>query len=400
MVWKPVFTRNDEIEDLLEEIAYILLNDDETDISIGLIAGKFGVAVFLIYYGLFKKTDIYLEKALQIIYEIFDKINKGNIAATFSDGIAGISWGMQHLVNEEFIEFDIKEFHFSIEEYLNKSMISYIEDDNFDFLHGALGIGMYFLNNDINNSNNTIEKLIKFLQKISITERTTIKWKTEIIETYGYNFGLSHGIASIIAFLIKAYKKGISKGISLKLTKGVVNYFITSKLNDSESYSVFPTYIDISGKTYINSRLAWCYGDLGSGIALWHVANATNDEDLKQEVINIFLHASKRKKILENGIKDACFCHGTAGIAHIFNRMYNYTMIKEFKKSSNYWFNQTLKMRNCQDGLAGFKTWYPKISGGVQTRTSMLEGIAGIGLSLISAISDIEPKWDECLLLS
>ncbi len=29
-----------------------------------------------------------------------------------------------------------------------------------------------------------------------------------------------------------------------------------------------------------------------------------------------------------------------------------------------------------------------------------LEGIAGIGLAFISAISDIEPAWDEYLLLS
>ena len=31
---------------------------------------------------------------------------------------------------------------------------------------------------------------------------------------------------------------------------------------------------------------------------------------------------------------------------------------------------------------------------------NLLDGIAGIGLSLISAISSIEPQWDECLLLS
>ncbi len=30
----------------------------------------------------------------------------------------------------------------------------------------------------------------------------------------------------------------------------------------------------------------------------------------------------------------------------------------------------------------------------------LLEGIAGIGLAMISAVSDIEPIWDECLLLS
>jgi hypothetical protein len=29
-----------------------------------------------------------------------------------------------------------------------------------------------------------------------------------------------------------------------------------------------------------------------------------------------------------------------------------------------------------------------------------LEGIAGIGLALVSAISDIEPRWNSALLLS
>ena len=31
---------------------------------------------------------------------------------------------------------------------------------------------------------------------------------------------------------------------------------------------------------------------------------------------------------------------------------------------------------------------------------NLIHGISGIGLSLISAISTIEPKWDRCLLIS
>jgi hypothetical protein len=77
--------------------------------------------------------------------------------------------------------------------------------------------------------------------------------------------------------------------------------------------------------------------------------------------------------------------------------MYLYTQMNEFKQSAYYWFNETLKLANHKNGLAGYKShqnddWVDEMN--------FLHGIAGIGLALISAISDIEPAWDECLLLS
>ena len=80
--------------------------------------------------------------------------------------------------------------------------------------------------------------------------------------------------------------------------------------------------------------------------------------------------------------------------------MYNYTQRDEFKQAALYWFDQTLKMAKFEDGLAGYKTWRSIEYGGWQNDYGLLTGIAGIGLALISAVSDIEPAWDECLLLS
>ena len=57
-------------------------------------------------------------------------------------------------------------------------------------------------------------------------------------------------------------------------------------------------------------------------------------------------------------------------------------------------------MAKIDDGVAGYKVWRTSEYGGLQIEYAFLEGIAGIGLSLISAISDIDPKWDEYLLLS
>ena len=148
-----------------------------------------------------------------------------------------------------------------------------------------------------------------------------------------------------------------------------------------------------------SSRLAWCYGDLGISVALWHASQALGRKDWEQEAIDTILHASKRRGLVENGVVDAGLCHGTAGIAHIFNRMHGYTGLEELKEASNYWFAETLKMARFEDGLAGFKAWQGNERGWVN-EPGLLEGIAGIGLALISAVSDIEPAWDECLLLS
>ncbi len=96
---------------------------------------------------------------------------------------------------------------------------------------------------------------------------------------------------------------------------------------------------------------------------------------------------------------DACFCHGTSGIAHIFNRMWRETGMPECKDAAAYWIGQTLSLAKFEDGLAGYKTWQGT-ERGFQNEYGLLEGIAGIGLVLLSYHYEIEPTWDECLLLS
>jgi lantibiotic modifying enzyme len=147
------------------------------------------------------------------------------------------------------------------------------------------------------------------------------------------------------------------------------------------------------------SRLAWCYGDLGIAMSLWQAGIALQNEAWKNKALEILLFAAeKRRDLQQNWVKDAGLCHGTAGIAHIFYRMWWNTHIPEFKNAANYWMNETLKMATFTDGLAGFKTWHGK-EGWVNS-CGLLEGISGIGLALLTYYYEIEPTWDECLLLS
>jgi hypothetical protein len=74
------------------------------------------------------------------------------------------------------------------------------------------------------------------------------------------------------------------------------------------------------------------------------------------------------------------------------------TRLPEFKNAADYWMNETLKMAKFEDGLAGYKVWYGEQ--GWLNEYCLLEGIAGIGLALMTYYYEVEPIWDECLLLS
>ena len=80
--------------------------------------------------------------------------------------------------------------------------------------------------------------------------------------------------------------------------------------------------------------------------------------------------------------------------------MYFNTNIPEFNDAANYWIEKTLKFAKFKDGFAGYKAWYPESKGGSKPVISLLEGISGIGLALLSNITEEESVWDECLLLS
>jgi hypothetical protein len=69
----------------------------------------------------------------------------------------------------------------------------------------------------------------------------------------------------------------------------------------------------------------------------------------------------------------------------------------EFKKALKHWMMKPLEISN-QDGLAGFRK-FNSLNGKWENCYYLLEGIAGIGLSMISYLDCNLMDRDECLLL-
>ncbi len=390
---------------IILDIAELIKKNKEWD-YISLMGGSLGASLFLFYYSKYSKNEAFYERAYSLIEDVFESVQNKELYPTFAGGVAGLGWTLEHLSKNDILEIDINETIGELDEYLYEYMLKEISLGNYDYLHNAGGIALYFLSRESSPSSNAyLEEYVDILADHSVVDNQGVKWISEVHgkdneKAKVYNLSLSHGIASIVAILSKIYQRGINKEKTEMLLNGAINYILANQFSIASSNSYFPNNISLDGDKGVSSRLAWCYGDLGISVALWNASKVLEDKELENESLKILLHASKRRDLQKNYVIDAGLCHGTAGIAHIFNRMYINTGREEFKDALEYWFDETLKMARFEDGLAGFKAWWTEKYGGWVNQKGFLEGIAGIGLALISAISDIEPAWDECLLLS
>ena len=281
-----------------------------------------------------------------------------------------------------------------------------INKGDYDYLHKALGIGLYFLSKKENKSSINIEYLLIKLERNAERDLNGLKWKSfnQQENKEVYNLSLSHGIASIITFISQIYKNSIAvNNRTNKLLCEAVSFLLACKSIVPNSYngSFFPSYVSANdGINKSGSRLAWCYGDLGIGIALWQASQVLLNKEWAKIAIDVLLQTTLRQDPNKEHVIDAGFCHGSSGIAHIYNRMYQYTGNNAFKEAAIYWINDTLSKATFSNGLAGYKAWHLPEHGGWVNESGLLEGIAGIGLVLLSTICEIEPKWDECFLLS
>lgn len=99
-----MITRNTK-NDLLREIANILFINVQNIPYSGLLRGKLGIALFFYHYARVTGIESYKKFADEYIALLFENTGK-NEAKDFSNGLAGIGWGMDYIVKNGFVEID------------------------------------------------------------------------------------------------------------------------------------------------------------------------------------------------------------------------------------------------------------------------------------------------------
>jgi len=412
----------DEIKCKIQDI-YLALTKNKSKFKVpGLFSGESGICLFLAYYSKSNSLDIDLTIHINDIIDMTNKIFS-NPLTNFTDLtiLSEIGWLIQHLSHHNLVDINSKDYFHDLDEILSESLSIFINNNRYDCLNGVINIGIYFYNRYLYENNRKyytyLEKIVDKIATKRIEEDYFIKWLSIIDyknQKLGYNLGIAHGIPGLILFFIKLYNINFKRELLSHLIIKSSMYLLSHKRNLCKFKSYFPGIYSDAIKLNISkneldndheTRLGWCYGDLSVGYALYKASLLELEEInfLREESLGILINTTYRKNIVDMAIKDACLCHGTAGISHMYNRLYHLTSMIEFKDSASFWLKETLMMSKNKNKFAGYKAdLYNNEDKGIENlkNRSFLNGISGIGLFLLSILSLDDSNWDECLLLS
>jgi lantibiotic modifying enzyme len=395
---------------ILQQISGALDNFVEQEPHPGLLNGYSGAALFYAYYYQLTGKKKHLQKVHTVMLKSLQALSEEELILSHCSGVAGIAWCIQHLMQAGFAEADdMHDIFEEADDILGNFMEADLRNNNYDFLHQGLGITLYFLERLPHvTAEKYLTEVVAQLERTATVNGRGISWKDHFSRTSQelgnrdcFNLGLAHGVPAIIAILSMIYEKGIATDKVLPLLDSSMSWLLAVQNPPEEGLtSLYPSLVGmdheaVNGK---QSRLGWCYGDLGIAITLWNAGRRIGNPQYQQRAYDIFEHTLKHRDNKNGSVYDACLCHGSAGIAQIFRRASMVTNDAMLLQGANHWTQQTLLMKKWEDGPAGFKFFSNPT---YENCYNLLEGITGIGLALIASLdANTDPAWDRCLLLS
>jgi len=393
-IWSPTCYSEDEnaIHNTINDIYEYFITEISFQDSTSLLTGNSGVCLFLYYYyqysGEIEAKNI-ADSYIDVIIDSFENDTEHNLV----EGSIGKAWLINHLTINNFIKTDKDIFEETDQDFFEIAL-KYLENNNYDLFYGALGIILFFISSK---KTKYAKDLLNKLITIAKLNDKSLFWDTDSPKGNAIFFGLAHGQGSVYSIINKAITELNLQELkdhlfeSISFTKTFIN------INQDNLTSSVPNYITESENS-CDLRLSWCNGDLGLFYKLLQIAMIHDDSDLKELSLSALLRTTKISTLEDAKIHDSIICHGTAGTALLYSHLYNMTSEKVFLNSAQYWWKETLDMKKHKDGCAGYKFSDPEFN--YFKSNSLLQGVSGVGLALISSVSEIAPSWDECLLLS
>jgi len=346
----------------------------------GLMLGKTGLCFFL--------TSERSRRNLAISQEIIDTLNSDLTlfrGFAISSGTSGFYLLLKYLKKCDLLDDGFQTNMSFVDEICDFGLNRYISGKNFDYLHGYLGIYNTFIYNIPSKQvqqnpqhfyNSSFDNILGFLDP----QNPVFPFDKNIDQTrYLANMGLAHGIPSILSVLINHHKVFPSKE-NLKTITAIVDFILSKKRNACLLQSKFSSVLkkDNNREEEKESRLAWCYGDLGVNLCLLKASIVVGDNVLEQNIVGDLITTCKRRTYEETSVIDCSFCHGAAGLVYYYKKLYNRYKIFEFKDAYEYWERFILTRYNSH-GIKGLNTFYG--AKGWTLEYGILEGLIGIYLA-------------------
>jgi lantibiotic modifying enzyme len=274
-------------------------------------------------------------------------------------GYAGLAWALRHIhrvLDAPFEHSTTEEIDAVLEEVARQPWT-----DPLDLTKGLVGLGVYALEwLPCPRAQALLATVIRHLGREAAREADGVTWRLRPEP----DLGMAHGVAGVVAFLSLACASGAAPDRARALLEGAVPWLLRHR-QDSTAHR----------------RAAWCDGEPGVAAAFVLAGMATANAAWKREGAALAREIARRD--LETmDLPDSGLCHGTAGTAHLLNRLWQWTGDESCREAASSWMLRLLQRRR------------PTGDEGLMT------GSAGIGLALMAAVGEQEPEWDRLFLLS
>ncbi|HYL04759.1 MAG TPA: lanthionine synthetase C family protein [Thermoanaerobaculia bacterium] len=372
-----------------------------------LYAGAAGVALLHAYAGRPDDAVAYLSAAIDAISE--------PMGDSLAGGWTGVAFAVEHLQGR-MLERGPDDPNTSIDDLLLERLAAAPWPGKLDLMYGVVGAGVYALERLAAApafAEHCLEMVVDHLADHAECDGVSgagVTWFTpgHMIDRPAaaplpagrYYLGVAHGVPAMISLLTRACAVGIAVDRARPLLDGAVRWLLgqrTSGLSPRFPYWVIP-----DGPA-APRRMAWCYGDLGIAVILLDAARQAGEPVWERAAIELArgaaaYHADGPERARD--VVDASFCHGAAGLGHLFNRLAQTTGDAHLLAAARRWFARTLDLHRPGEGCCGWRFWFPVSHLGWAAPPGLLEGAAGIGLALLAATGSLEPEWDRALAVS
>ncbi|NBD08171.1 lanthionine synthetase C family protein [Corallococcus silvisoli] len=340
-----------------------------------------------------------------------DALAEETLGPDLYDGFTGVAWAVQHVRRPSELpdEDPLTEIDAALEDFLQTRPWPH----RYDLVSGLVGMGVHALERlPREGARRCLEAVVARLGELAERTPEGFRWKTQAAHVAArlqgehldgeFNLGVAHGVAGVLLVLGGAVAAGVAAESAREWLQGGWTWFMARRAADSAP-ALFPTRVGARDEPLTwPRRPAWCYGDPGVAFGLHTVARAVGNPEWEARALTLCLEAAGRWRDAAF-VHDGGLCHGSAGLGHLYNRLFQTTGEPAFEAAARHWFRHLLSVhRQPGLGVAGFRV-LERFDGGGEGWTDnpgLLSGATGIALALLAATSSVEPTWDRLLLMS
>jgi lantibiotic modifying enzyme len=359
------------------------------DVGLSLADGAAGFAVLNAYLALTLDDAAAADRAQTWLRRAIAGLRARPTAGLFA-GAAGVGWAASHVTRLLGLEAKSLDLTTQIDRALLTRLARSPWCTAFDLVSGLAGYGVYALEClPTAGARECLEGVVRRLAELAIHTPEGVTWHT------GPELGVAHGVPGVLVVLALSAAAGVAEPQAAAMASGAVDWLLAHRLDDN-SPSRLPYWRNTDGSTTGPARTAWCYGDPGVAMAMLVASRALGVSAWEAEATGL-ARAAVLRAPEDSGVTDAWLCHGSAGLAHVFNRMSQATGDGQIGEAARFWFVRTLEFREPGGGdFASYPT--PDPWGG--EGSSLITGATGVALALLAAATAMPPSWDRTLLAS